>query len=669
MSWIRPTIRGALTTAAPALPAIVIRVYGPDALASVPRAAAVFSTSIVWMVAGLLLSRAPRLSTLMVLFGFLAQVAVLLPVLVDHPAIALASLMFGLAAVLGLDAASAMGPERAPSSRATSLPAARMASATVLLLWLSIWPRSALLQEQMVPWLAPAFLVAIGWVLLWMVQTLRSPAYRLALIALIGGAIGLALPLAHGSWNGLFSSTAGLLAMAVIALPRARGEAEDWLAPFIDHPARLLVSTFAFLSLAGTVLLLAPWASSGSSTLSLSAAGFTAVSAVCVTGLTVIDPSRDLSFAGQVSLLVLIQLGGLGIMTFSTAALRLLGRRMSLKHEAAVAGLVSAEDRSQIFDSTLRVIRLTFACEAAGALAIGARFAAAGQDLGTAIWKGIFTSVSAFCNAGFALDADSLVGYQSDPLILHVVAVLIILGGLSPAVVVALPALLLRRRAPLRAQKRLVVATNIVLLLGGTVLYAALEWSHSLTGLSAVDRFHNAWFQSVTLRTAGFNSVDLTTTHPATITFMWLMMFIGGSPGGTAGGVKTTTVAVLVLAVMTAIRGRRSIVAYGRTIPHESVYRAAAISTMGLLTVVVSALAIQLTQPIPDRVALFEVVSAIGTVGLSLGATPLLDDVGRVLIMACMFMGRVGPLTLFMLIGERRPADPWKHPVEEVDVG
>ncbi len=668
MSWIRPTIRGALTAAAPALPAIAIRVYGPGALAEPRRAIAVSATAGVWMAAGILLGRAPRWSAAMVAVGFFAQLAIVAPVLVDHPAIALTILMLGLAALLGLHASSPADPDAPIPPRAAALPAARTASATALLLWVATWPRDPLHQDRMAPFVAASFAVAIAWLLLWLVRTLRSPAYRLALVAGISAIGGLAALLTQGSWNGLFSSTAALLAMAVIALPRVRGEADDWLSPFVDHPARLLVSTFAFMCLAGTVLLVAPWAASGRGTLTISEAAFTAVSAVCVNGLTVIVPSRHLSVAGQACLLVLIQLGGLGIMTFSTAALRVLGKRMSLRHEAAVAGLVSSEDRGKIFDSTLRVIRLTFGCEAVGALVLATRFVARGEAPGAAAWKGVFTAVSAFCNAGFALDPDSLVRYRTDPVVLHTVGLLVVLGGLSPALVVALPSFF-RRRSFLRAQKRLVLATTAALLVGGAILYAALEWRHSLEGLSIADRLHNAWFHSLTLRSGGFNAVDLSRIHPATITFMWVMMFIGGSPGGTAGGIKTTTTAVLLLAVLTAIRGRRSIVAYGRTIPHETVYKAAAITTVGFLSVIFAAFAMQLTQPIPDRIALFEVVSALGTVGLSLGATPLLDDVGRVLVMACMFMGRVGPITLFMLIGERRASDPWKHPVEEIDVG
>ncbi|MBC7172272.1 MAG: potassium transporter TrkH [Polyangiaceae bacterium] len=655
--------------ASPALPAIAIRVYGKNALDWDLRAAAVYGTAGVWLLSSLLLRRAPRVAALLVTLGFFSLIAVLLPSLVDHPAIALTSLMFGLGAVLGLHASRELGPGMSPVSQASSLHSARMASATALTLWVSIWPRNLEYQALLAPWLAGSFLVAIGWVLVWAARALHSFRWRLAIAAGVASTIGITLALGQASWSGLFSSTSALLAMAVLALPRASGEAEDWLTPLIDHPARLLVSTFAFLCLAGTLLLLAPWATAGGTGLTLSAAAFTSISAVCVTGLTVIDPGTDLSFAGQLILLLLFQTGGLGIMTFSTAALRFLGRRLSLRHEAAVAGLVSPQDRSQVFDATLRVIRVTLACEGIGALVLGVHFVLRGESLGAAAWDGLFTAVSAFCNAGFSLHADSLISFQRDPIVLHTVSVLIILGGLSPALVVTLPVFFGRRREPIRAQKRLVLAVTLILLFGGALLFSALEWRYSLAGLPALDRLHNAWVQSTVMRTAGFNSVDIANIHPATFTMTCALMFVGGSPGSTAGGIKTTTLGVLVLAVVTAIRGRRSVVAFGRTIPHETVYRAAAITMMGLLSLGVAFMALQLTQRIPDRLSLFEVVSALGTVGLTLGATPLLDDVGRVIIGMCMFMGRVGPLTFFMLIGERRTDDAWKHPVEEIDVG
>jgi trk system potassium uptake protein TrkH len=252
-------------------------------------------------------------------------------------------------------------------------------------------------------------------------------------------------------------------------------------------------------------------------------------------------------------------------------------------------------------------------------------------------------------------------------LVLHTVALLIIVGGLSPLAIVSLPALIRRRTVPL--QVKLVMSMTVLLLAVGTIAYLSFEWSGSLAHLAWGDRVDNAWFQSVTLRTAGFNSVDLLETRSATRSLMLAMMFVGGSPGGTAGGIKTTSAAVLLLAVVAALRGQTHIAAFGRHVRHTSVYKAVAVTTVGLLSCMVATTAIQLTQSLPFDVGIFEVVSALGTVGLSLDGTGHLDEVGKVVIMVCMFMGRVGPLTLFLFLAEQRSSATWRFTDEEVDVG
>lgn len=244
---------------------------------------------------------------------------------------------------------------------------------------------------------------------------------------------------------------------------------------------------------------------------------------------------------------------------------------------------------------------------------------------------------------------------------------LIIVGGLGPAVIAELPALLRGRRVSLHT--RLVLGSSLLLLLVPAVLIGALEWGNTLTGLSVWERLANAWFQSATTRTAGFNSIDLTALRPATLTLLETLMFIGGSPGSTAGGIKTTTCALLVLTIGTALRGRSAATAGGWRIPHVSVYKAATVLTLGLLAVMVGLFAVQLTQVLDFHSALFEIISALGTVGLSIGGTAQLDDVGKVIVMICMFVGRVGPLTLFLTLGTRRQREPWRLPEQEIAVG
>jgi trk system potassium uptake protein len=445
-----------------------------------------------------------------------------------------------------------------------------------------------------------------------------------------------------------------------------------WIDMLLEQPARLLVGTFLVTGLAGAVALSLPiCAAEGAAEgrILLLDAAFTAFSAVCVTGLAVLDTALDFSRAGQAVILVLIQIGGLGIMAFSTAAMVLLGQRLTLKYEGAALELLGGDRRTGLGGALRRVLIVTGVSEAVGAVVLAGLFRLEGDPWLEAGWRGLFTAVSAYCNAGFAIQSDSLVGYQDCGLILHVVGVLIIVGGLGPVVVLATPRALLRwRRATLHV--RIVLVTSAVLLVVPAVLIAALEWNHSLAGLGVGARINNAWFQALTTRTAGFNSVDFAAMTPATQTLVEALMYIGGSPGSTAGGIKTTTVFVLVLAVL-AVTRQHSVVAWGGwTIPHATVYRAAAVVTLGALSVVFGVFLIQLTQAMDTQTAIFEVVSALGTVGLSIGGTGLLDSVGKQIIIVCMFMGRVAPLSLFLIFN--RPLSQthgWAYPQQDVSVG
>jgi trk system potassium uptake protein TrkH len=444
-------------------------------------------------------------------------------------------------------------------------------------------------------------------------------------------------------------------------------EAPSFWGRLLEHPARALVVTFFLLVVVGTLLLSLPQSAASGNPVSFVDAAFTSASAVCVTGLIVLDTPNAFSTSGLFFLILLIQVGGLGIMTFYTVALRALGRRVSVRHERVLAGALAAESRQLLYSSVRRVLLVTLVSEAAGAAILFLSFAARGEPLGTALGRAAFTAVSAFCNAGFALQSDSLIPYANDPIVLHVVGALIVLGGLSPVAVVALPRWSKRRRLPL--QISIGVVTSALLLVSGALLYALIEWEASLGGLTTLDRLHNAWFQSVTLRTAGFNSVDLVETRPATQTLMLLFMLVGGSPGGTAGGIKTTTFAVLLMTVAATLRGLPETTMFGRRVGKVTVLRATAVATVGMVVALVALVAMELTQEIPLDVAVFEVVSALGTVGLSIGGTAMLDEVGKVIIMACMFAGRVGPLTLFLFLADERAAPPVEYPHEEVEVG
>lgn len=476
--------------------------------------------------------------------------------------------------------------------------------------------------------------------------------------------------LARSDFGG--AALGGLLPVAAIflfALPRIHLSLRPPDVLGLGHPQRLFVSTFFLLSLAGTILLLLPASSSGSVHVAPIDAVFTAVSAVCVTGLIVLDTPVDFSLFGQLVILTLIQLGGLGMMTFSTAAFRILGQRMSLRHEVAIARLASPRDRGRVYESAAGIVGITVLLEGLGALVLSLLFWLEGAAPGRALWNGIFTAISAFCNAGFALQSDSLVPYQNSPLVLHAVALLIIAGGLSPALVLLLPAMVRRAGRGISAQAKLSLSAALVLLVLGFGMMLAVEWDHALAGLDPLDRIHNAWFQSVTLRTAGFNSVDLAAVRPATLLGMMALMFVGGGPGGTAGGIKTTTLAILCLATLQAVRGQWVVTVFKRRISQASLQKASVVTLVFGMVLFAATSVLLLTQRMPAGTAIFEAVSALGTVGLSIGGTAALDSVGKVLVIATMFLGRVGPLSIFMLLGHGRPPDLIVRPEEEIDVG
>jgi trk system potassium uptake protein len=667
----RPPTRGILIAGVPA-PMIALAVHGGLAAAPWPLIFAAAVASLALLGAALSTERSPRWGRVSASVGLAVVAALAAARLTESPAGVLAVVLAAL--IGGAWLWKARGPEGRVAEVSPPAGEARGACACAVALWLLVSLTGVGNRgPEAVAWLGVSVVVALALLVRWAYASGRRHLPRKGVLAVGALAAAMAFHFSEQPLVGLLHAGVLLSGLGVVVLPRAGGATSDsaltWWEPVLGHPERLLVSTFFGLCLLGTALLGLPASSSFSPGVGLVDAAFTAVSAVCVTGLIVRDTPVDFSPAGQGVILALIQVGGLGIMAFSTAALGLIGRRMSLRHEGVVAGLFSQADRSRLFGATKRLLWFTLAAEAAGSVVLLGRFLAHGDSPATALWRACFTAVSAFCNAGFALQSDSLVGYQQDPWIVHTVGVLIVAGGLSPAVALLIPRLVRGRGHQVSAQTKLVLAATVFLLGLGFLVFAVSEWSVSLAGLAVSERLHNAWFQSVTLRTAGFNSVSLDDLRPSTLIWMMVLMFIGGSPGSTAGGIKTTTAAVLLLSVVAAVRGRWVIEAFGRTIPHRTLYKASAILTAGAASVFFALLAILTTQVMPTRVALFEVVSALGTVGLSLGGTEMLDGIGKGVIIVCMFLGRLGPLTLFMFLSRRTADAAWTRPEEEINVG
>lgn len=495
------------------------------------------------------------------------------------------------------------------------------------------------------------------------------PSRSLGLIEHLLTVLGLVC-LARPDWqNAALPIFAARLALTVLRGWEKRYGFDSLWRHLTERPTHLLVLSFAAVILVGTLILTLPVATSHHEGLSPLDALFTATSATCVTGLIVVDTGSAFSLFGQVVVLTLIQIGGLGIMTISIFAALALGRRVGLRSEFAVGEMIG-EQRNRMARRLLYfIVLVTAVIELAGALALAYGFRQyQGYGLGKAAYYGLFHSISAFCNAGFALFADSFVGFAHIPFFPLVLSALITLGGLGFGVLYTLFRLPGSRRASYGPHVKLVLVASAVLTVGGTIFFLVAERSHSLAGLSARDALVNAWFQSVTARTAGFNTVDLTQFSAASNLLMNLLMFIGAAPGSTGGGVKVTTIAVLFLLVRSVLRGHERVNAFGRCIEPATVVKSTVLVCLSALAVTVSAMVLLGTQDISTVDLLFETVSAFGTVGLSRGATGQLDALGKLVIVVLMFIGRVGPLTLLVMMRPRRGSSI-EYPAARVMVG
>ena len=463
-------------------------------------------------------------------------------------------------------------------------------------------------------------------------------------VALASPRLGLAI---------LVFSQLALLALITRHAPLAR----DLMQGLYERPAALVTSSFVALTLVGTLLLSFPAASASGRSIGLIDALFTATSASCVTGLIVLDTAADFSRFGQAIILLLLQVGGLNIMVLSTFAALLLGRGLGLRGERALGDVLDIETPGAAYRLITFIVKVTLAIEAVGAAGMTVAYALNGYDAGLAVWNGVFYAISAFCNAGFALHADSLVMFQSQPLPLLLMAALITLGGLGFAVMGFLWEGLRERRVHrLAVQSRIVLFASAVLVVAGTAGLLLGEWNASLGGLSVVDKLTNALFQSVTLRTAGFNSVSFENIRPVTVLWMMVFMFIGASPGGTGGGIKTTTAVVLFAAIPAFVRSRPRVLIRGRSISSQVVHQSASIAVASAIIVLSGALLLMASQTMPFEELLFEAFSAFGTVGLSLGATARLDVFGKVVVVLVMLVGRVGPLAITLLLARDYPS-------------
>lgn len=442
-------------------------------------------------------------------------------------------------------------------------------------------------------------------------------------------------------------------------------------------PLRLLIGSFLALILLGTTLLKLPAATPPDQPIGWIDALFTATSATCVTGLAVRDTGTGFTLFGQLVILGLIQAGGLGLLTFSLFILALFRGRVSLAQRSIFEQTLASRAGHRLWPVLRLVFLFTFAAEGLGALLLFLRWLPE-MGAGKAAYNAVFHAVSAFCNAGFGLRPDSLTAWRGDAWIVLTVSALIVLGGLGFFTVYEV-AESRKMRSPISIHSKLALGVSAVLIAAGTVLIWILEAGRSFSGMEEGEKVLAALFQSVSTRTAGFNSVDLSQLAPGTLFLMTLLMFIGGSPGSCAGGIKTTTLGVLFMATLTRLRGHVNVNAFRRTLGEVTVNNALTVALWGALGAVAALFALILLQSPGGSVEqerslffdyLFETISALGTVGLSTGITAVLSPASRLLVSLLMFCGRLGPLTLASsLARSERPVDDWEYAKEEVMLG
>jgi len=445
-------------------------------------------------------------------------------------------------------------------------------------------------------------------------------------------------------------------------------------------PSVTFLLSFVILILIGTGLLMMPKMTNAPEGMRFLDALFMSVSASCVTGLAVVDPGTYFTFSGQVVLLILMQMGGLGILTFATFFASLMRQGVGIKQHVAMHEILESESLFSTKGLLRKLIFLTLFIEAIGAVMIfmtwgpQVRF----DTLGAKIFYSVFHSVAAFCNAGFSLYP---AGLFTEPVrfayVLHLtVALLIILGGIGfPTIldVLSPSAMRARMKAPWRNWKmssRVNIYTSAALIFLGTVGFFLLEYYNTLSELNFAEAFVTSFFQSVTTRTAGFNTVNISVLSVPTLLMFIFLMFIGASPGSTGGGIKTTTFTVILISVFATIRNKRNMEIGHRTIPHSVSYKAFSVFTFAAMINILFVFILSITDAQFDIMKLaFEQVSAFATVGLSTGITAGLSDGGKAVIIASMYIGRVGTLTLALALSTRATSTNYRYPATHLAVG
>ncbi len=517
----------------------------------------------------------------------------------------------------------------------------------------------------------------------WKVNWMRTNAIGNAVVLLYMGYVLFILvnPQWYLQWGRQFPASGLIIIRNFLSyfriIPRIR-KVSSLLQSISLHPAQTLVLSFLVIILAGALLLMMPFSTVDGTGLGIIDAMFTATSAVCVTGLIVVDTPSHFTLAGQIIIFLLIQAGGLGIMLLSYTASWVINRQLDLKDKITLAYMTNEEDLSQVYRAMLRIVTLTVAIEAVGMLILALGFYLEGMGVGRSLWFGLFHSVSAFCNAGFALFTDSFEGFRDNLIINGALSALIILGGISFAVIINLGAVTAGRLRPrsrksgvlkLSLNSRVVLSTTAILLAASTLLFYYSEHGNSLASLGLGQQYLASFFQAVTLRTAGFNTVNFAAVSSAAVWISIMFMIVGGASGSTAGGIKVNTLAVVFAYLRSRFRAQNRVLLFNFALTRNTASNALVLFVFAVFAVGGGFFLLLLSEQSAFDDLLFETVSAFATVGLSRGITGDLSGTGRVIIIVLMFMGRIGPLTLLTALSDRQAGSDVIYPEQEILIG
>ena len=438
-------------------------------------------------------------------------------------------------------------------------------------------------------------------------------------------------------------------------------------------PAQLVMFSFGSLILLGGLLLYLPVSSSEGKQMTFVDALFLSASAVSTTGLSTVSVGDDLSYFGQAIVLLLVQVGAVGIMTLSSTVSLLIGKSMSMREKVVLLDVLDADSMEDIYRIIADVLQYTFFIEVWGWIVLTYGFFIDGLSFEDALYQGFFHSISAFCTAGFSLFNTSLESFSTNFIISGGIIVLSVLGGLG-FIVLKECKLIFQKKMPysrLSLHSKVILASTAIFLFFGSVIFFFSEYMGSLDGFSLFEKTHIALFHFMSaLTTAGFNSIPMASMHVHTIFLLMLAMFVGASPGSTAGGIKITTVSVLFQSIKTTLTGRRDVEFFRRVVPNATVIKATAITMISIIIVSIFIFLMIAFEPNQSLLTImFEVISAFGTVGLSLGITSSLSVTGKILLTILMYIGRIGPLTLVLAVGENQNKNPAKYPQGKIMIG